>query len=194
MADLTALREMFEEAFGAWYDAACSEDYATKTGRLMDVATKAQVRAMAALSDPAASREIAALRARVAELEAELGGGRLTSDYLDKLRAIIKGGEAELDAVLARVAELEADVASSRAAHDIVCSTVDKVVADREAAIRADERAQTERDIAAMLKREAAIPGGCSRADFAQGISEDIERSDYPRTGAPAPDHADDSG
>lgn len=45
---LPELRELFEEAFGLYYDAACSEDYG-RTSRLIDDATKAQVRAMAAL-------------------------------------------------------------------------------------------------------------------------------------------------
>lgn len=44
------LRGAFEEAFTAWYDAACSEDYGARS-RLIDEATKVQVRALAMLTE-----------------------------------------------------------------------------------------------------------------------------------------------
>lgn len=59
--------------------------------------------------------------------------------------------------------------------------------------IRADERARTERDIAAELRGQASVPGGSSVPDFARCFADEVEASEYPRTGAPAPEPADDS-
>lgn len=125
MGNPTPLRELFEEAFDAWYDAACSEDYGERE-RLLNDATKVQVRAIAALNDSV--QEVIHLRAELerknralAIREAEIDMRRKEVNFIRTgLQCVLdlssEASDTEILAAVARArdAEVEQNIAATK--------------------------------------------------------------------------------